>query len=639
MKKQIDSTIKAHLLRSASYLLLLFAVSAIPFALAQRDASNRSATHPAADGPRAAQSSTRAIDGRYVAPPQRPSAKIPSAINAAQLPKDVRAVPASQGDTSSSRSDVPFPKPQNVPFPAGGTPTPTPSATPSCTPGIWTNEPPMANARKYLTTAEVGSNMYAITGFDNNPDYTAVNERFDGTSWTTLAPIPVPHSQSRGAVVGTKIYVPGGFNGSLGGDLDTMQIYDTTTDTWSMGMPLPEARSGVATAAFNGLVYVIGGSGSADVYIYDPETNSYTNGTPMPLGSFNAPGVLLNGEIYVVGGASPGHFAFNPTTNSWRSIALIPTIGGNGPGTCQSGSGFVLNNELWILGCQGEPIPQVWIYTPDTGMWRPGPQYNVDHQGPGAARFNNRGFVVGGGPGDGGSTAVESYEGCPATPSPTCRPSYTPETATGTITPGGTDIGNHCDDCITPVSLPFPVNVYDTPISNAWAGSNGTLQFSAKPNAKSFFDRQCVPLALPNARPFLNTLVPYYDNLRTDDLAACPDCGIFTQTLGTPPNRQFVIRYKTTYFNHSGTAEFEVLLTEGSDTLSVIYGPSDNNGLEATSGIQQDTSLFTSFSCQEAVLTPDLRVDYIPTVCATPTPRPTATPRPRPAPRPRPTPP
>ena len=46
--------------------------------------------------------------------------------------------------------------------------------------------------------------------------------------------------------------------------------------------------------------------------------------------------------------------------------------------------------------------------------------------------------------------------------------------------------------------------------------------------------------------------------------------------LGTAPNRQFVIRWKTTYFNHAGTAEFEVLLTEGSNTLSVIYGANDN---------------------------------------------------------------
>ena len=37
MKKQINPTIKAHLIRSAFYLLLLVAVCAIPFALAQRN--------------------------------------------------------------------------------------------------------------------------------------------------------------------------------------------------------------------------------------------------------------------------------------------------------------------------------------------------------------------------------------------------------------------------------------------------------------------------------------------------------------------------------------------------------------------------------------------------------------------------
>ena len=49
MKKQINPTIKAHLIRSAFYLLLLLAVCAIPFALAQsrsRGTSKQSVTKP-----------------------------------------------------------------------------------------------------------------------------------------------------------------------------------------------------------------------------------------------------------------------------------------------------------------------------------------------------------------------------------------------------------------------------------------------------------------------------------------------------------------------------------------------------------------------------------------------------------------
>ena len=67
-------------------------------------------------------------------------------------------------------------------------------------------------------------------------------------------------------------------------------------------------------------------------------------------------------------------------------------------------------------------------------------------------------------------------------------------------------------------------------------------------------------------------------------------------------------------------------MTEGSDTLSVIYGVTGDNGLTATlSGIQQDLNVFTSFSCNEATLIPGLRVDYIPASCGSPTPTPTAT--------------
>ena len=201
-------------------------------------------------------------------------------------------------------------------------PTPTPTGTPTCTPA-WQNEPPMANARRNAATVVVGSNLYAITGFNAAPDYSTANERFNGTTWTALAPIPVPHAQSRGTAVGTNIYVPGGFNSvSFGGPLDTMQIYNTTANTWSAGMVLPAARSGVATAAFNGLVYMIGGynptgTGHTEVYIYNPGTNSYTTGAPMTAPQGNAAGVLFNGEIYVVGGGTaPGaQYAYNPTTN------------------------------------------------------------------------------------------------------------------------------------------------------------------------------------------------------------------------------------------------------------------------------------------------------------------------------------
>ena len=44
MKKQINPSIKAHLIRGAFYLVLLIAICAIPFALAQRNAGKQMVT-------------------------------------------------------------------------------------------------------------------------------------------------------------------------------------------------------------------------------------------------------------------------------------------------------------------------------------------------------------------------------------------------------------------------------------------------------------------------------------------------------------------------------------------------------------------------------------------------------------------
>ena len=226
------------------------------------------------------------------------------------------------------------------------------------------------------------------------------------------------------------------------------------------------------------------------------------------------------------------------------------------------------------------------------------------------------------------STATASPTPTATATSTPCQTGYTTATSTGTITAGGTDIGNHCDDCNTDIVLPFPVTYM------AISGFSGDCRFERRPTIHRA-QRQivlwmgCVPVDPAGCSgPFLNTLFPNYADLVTDEsVGPCTGCGIFTQTLGTAPNRQFVIRWKANYFNSPpgpAQAEFEVLLTEGSNTLSVIYGVTGDNGLTAVSGIQQDLNVFTSFSCNEATLIPGLRVDYIPTTCGSPTP--TATP-------------
>ena len=66
-----------------------------------------------------------------------------------------------------------------------------------------------------------------------------------------------------------------------------------------------------------------------------------------------------------------------------------------------------------------------------------------------------------------------------------------------TMIPATNDIGNHCDDCTTNVTLPFTVPVYGTPYTSAYVGSNGMVNFGA--NQPNIYTDNCIPVSLEPA--------------------------------------------------------------------------------------------------------------------------------------------
>ena len=273
-----------------------------------------------------------------------------------------------------------------TPTPVGASPTPTGT----CVAG-WTPEPDILDPRAYAGAAVVGSDLYVVSGF-NGSSYADTTLRYDGSSWSAMAAIPTPISQVRDAADGTKIYVPGGFNSlSFGGPLNSMQIYDTSTDSWSMGANMPDVRSGPAVQAMNGKIYIIGGyaAGFVDegqVWEYDPVADTYTTKTSMPATAGNVPSAVVGNEIFVLGGAPTfAHYAYNPTTDSWRTLA---------PGLTsdfQAGGAFVLNNQIWLIGGLGLPAnQQVQVYDVASDSWSFGPLPANSHEGGSAAATYDR---------------------------------------------------------------------------------------------------------------------------------------------------------------------------------------------------------------------------------------------------------
>jgi hypothetical protein len=221
------------------------------------------------------------------------------------------------------------------------------------------------------------------------------------------------------------------------------------------------------------------------------------------------------------------------------------------------------------------------------------------------------------------------------TASPTATPTPTPTTTPipcggltiiqigGSIVPGTTDSGNHGDDQVTTIALPFSFTLYDQSFNSVNLSSNGNAQLTTTDTA---FTNVCLPWLDHNY-----TILPYWDDLRTDANTGCSvfpngTCGIFTSVTGAPPNRIFNIEWRTVYFNDpTQSANFELKLYEGQTRFDVIYGTADQGNTSATAGVQRDNTCFSQYFCNGSGGPPTGGWTLAPAGTPTPTPTPTAT--------------
>jgi hypothetical protein len=205
-----------------------------------------------------------------------------------------------------------------------------------------------------------------------------------------------------------------------------------------------------------------------------------------------------------------------------------------------------------------------------------------------------------------------------ATGTPDCN-TYSVTPSSGVIVPGTSDTGNHGDDVLTAISLPFAYDLYGVPYTTANLSSNGVLEFNAY---NDLWINDCLPQP-----SFDSSIFAYWDDLRTD----CEGCGIFTSTTGIAPNRVFNIEWRAEYLQSPGVVlNFEVRLYEGQTTFDIVYGAVPEAGVSATVGVQRDESPngFTQYECNTGGILPGLDLIFTLPPCpvtATPTSTDTAT--------------
>lgn len=170
----------------------------------------------------------------------------------------------------------------------------------------WKELAPMPEPRAAMAAVAYDGMIYTIAGEGPESVHGDVFRYItEEDRWEQLSDKPTPVADVHGALIGEKIYVPGGRLAS-GEPTEILEIYDPRQDTWSQGAPLPKAISAYALTDFEGKLYLFGGwdgeKALADVYVYDPGEDAWLEGTEMEIARFDAFAAEVEGRIFVFGG-------------------------------------------------------------------------------------------------------------------------------------------------------------------------------------------------------------------------------------------------------------------------------------------------------------------------------------------------
>lgn len=126
--------------------------------------------------------------------------------------------------------------------------------------------PDLPSPQRGLVGASVGGRIYAIGGANNFNLAVPFTRAYDPSShvWAELAPMLSARSEAAVVTIKDQIWVLGGDNN---GALQSVEIYDTKTDTWRAGPVLPVGRRGAMATAYQGEVVLVGGVGQDGAFI------------------------------------------------------------------------------------------------------------------------------------------------------------------------------------------------------------------------------------------------------------------------------------------------------------------------------------------------------------------------------------
>jgi N-acetylneuraminic acid mutarotase len=129
----------------------------------------------------------------------------------------------------------------------------------------WTALPSMPTARNHLAAAAVGGHFLAVGGRSGSiGGITAALEAYDpaANTWTALRSMPTARGGIAGVAVGDCLYVFGGEGNQFHpqGIFDQVEVYEPSTGFWQGLDPMEIPRHGIGAAVIGRRIYIPGGA-------------------------------------------------------------------------------------------------------------------------------------------------------------------------------------------------------------------------------------------------------------------------------------------------------------------------------------------------------------------------------------------
>jgi N-acetylneuraminic acid mutarotase len=227
------------------------------------------------------------------------------------------------------------------------------------------------------------------------------------SGWSNRADLLLRRSEISITENNGRIYVMGGYPGERITS-DQVQIYDSVTDSWTFGSPLPQPMHHTMAATVDGKVYVMGGEGGNPVgnqsiflnltHVLNEETETWEPRADMPTRRSGGGATVIDGKIYVAGGRPPrgADFAmYDPAADSWTTLPDVPTAR-NHLAVSNAGGKVMVAGGRFGGGVGSEMTDIVEIYDPATGVWSRGTSLLKPRAGMASVTANGCVYAIGG---------------------------------------------------------------------------------------------------------------------------------------------------------------------------------------------------------------------------------------------------